>query len=53
MKSRRNRRRMVRRGCLDELAERPPQRRARAELDRVVKILESLPAKLTDEGRSV
>ena len=51
MKNRRNRRRMASRFHLDELADRPPQRRARAEMERVEKLLESLPAKADAEGR--
>ena len=50
-RNRHNRRRMAR--CLhpDELADHPPQRRARAELERVEKLLESLPVKADKEGR--
>jgi hypothetical protein len=36
----------------DEIADRPPQRRARAELERVERILESLPTKADKDGRT-
>jgi hypothetical protein len=53
MKRGRHTRRRVPTRCLhpDELADRPPQRRARAELERVERILESLPAKANEDGR--
>ena len=53
MKKVRHTRRRIPARCLhpDELAERPPQRRTSAELERVEKILESLPAKAKVKGR--
>jgi hypothetical protein len=53
MKRGRNNRRRVPTRCFhpDEIADRPPQRRARAELERVERILESLPTKADKDER--
>lgn len=44
MRRRRNRRRMSKRLHAEEIADRPPQRRGRAELSRVLNILETISA---------